>query len=187
VDDVQLTVPCVVITGSITNSDPTQINRVFRNGYPDPSTCGVLWSCSTAAAGAIHYNAYTFTNTTGSTQCVTVTMTTSCVGDNSIFTVAYLGSLDPNNICTNYLADEGFSPTPENQFSFNLDNGQTVVLVVSEVTSGAGCPSYTIAISGLCVGATPTPTPTATATATPTTTPRPSATPRRRPSPAPRP
>jgi hypothetical protein len=42
VDDVQLTVPCVVITGSITNSDPTQVDRVQRSGYHDPSTCGVL-------------------------------------------------------------------------------------------------------------------------------------------------
>lgn len=181
VDDVQLTVPCIVTTGSITNSDPTQVDRVSRTGYHDPSSCGVLWLCETAAAGAIHYNAYTFTNTTGSTRCVTVTMNTPCTGDNSIFTVAYLGSFDPNNICTNYLADEGFSPAPENQFSFNLDDGQTVILVVSEVTSGGGCPSYTMSISGLCVGATPTPTPT------PTSSPRPTPTPRARPTPAPRP
>jgi hypothetical protein len=93
------------------------------------------------------------------------------MGTNNIFTVAYLGSFDPNNICTNYLADEGSSPNPENQFSFNLNNGQTVVLVVSEVTSGAGCSSYTMTVSGVCFSGTPSPTPTATPTATPIATP----------------
>jgi len=159
----------IVVTGSITNGDPTQVHRVFRSGTA--STCGAPGSCSILSAGAIHYNAYTFTNTSGSTQCVTVDMNTSCIGTNNIFTVAYLESFDPNNICTNYLADEGLSPTPANQFSFNLDHGQTVVLVVSEVTSGAGCPSYTMTVSGVCVSGTPTPTPTPTATPTPTPTP----------------
>ena len=161
----------IAIYGSINNGDPTQVNRVFRSGTA--SSCGgPLRPCSIVTAGAIHYNAYTFTNTTGSTQCVTVNLYTSCGGTNNIFTVAYLGSFDPNNVCTNYLADEGQSPNPENQFSFNLDNGQTVVLVVSEVTSGAGCPSYVMTVSGVCVaGPTPTPTPTPSATPTPSGSP----------------
>jgi hypothetical protein len=198
VDDVQLTVPCVVITGSISNSDPTQVNLVQSSGFFH--TCGgAQGSCSTFTVGPVHYDAYTFTNTTGSTQCVTTTMNTACTGNNSIFTVAYLGSFDPNNICTNYLADEGFVPAPMNQFSLNLDDGQTVILVVSERAPGVGCPSYTMTISGLCVSGTPTPTPTTTATVTPTATvtatatptpivtPTATATPISRPIPSPRP
>ena len=160
-----------MIYGSINNGDPTQVNRVFRSGTA--STCGgPLRPCSIVTAGAVHYNAYSFTNTTGSTQCVTVNLYTSCGGTNNIFTVAYLGSFDPNNVCTNYLADEGESPNRQNQFSFNLDNGQAVVLVVSEVTSGAGCPSYVMTVSGVCIaGPTPTPTPTPSATATPSGSP----------------
>ena len=160
-----------VIYGSINNGDPTQVNRVFRSGTA--STCGgPLRPCSIATAGAVHYNAYSFTNTTGSTQCVSVNLNTSCGGTHNIFTVAYLGSFDPNNVCTNYLADEGESPNRQNQFSFNLDNGQAVVLVVSEVTSGAGCPSYVMTVSGVCIaGPTPTPTPTPSATATPSGSP----------------
>src|SRR4029077_11426997 len=137
------------------------------------------------------YDAYTFTNTTGSTQCVTVDSNTDCEGSNFIFTAAYLGRFDPNNLCTNWIADEGQSPIPGNPtpFSFNIEDGQTFVLVVSEVTAGAGCPSYTMTVSGLCSGGTPTPTPTPTTTSTPTPsqTPRPHPTPRPRPTPLPRP
>ena len=45
---------------------------------------------------------------------------------------------------------------------------QTLVVVVSEVTPDAGCPGYTVTITGSC--GTPSPTPTATATPTPTPT-----------------
>ena len=33
-----------------------------------------------------------------------------------------------------------------------MDDGQTFVVVVSEVTPDAGCPGYTVTISGLCGG-----------------------------------
>jgi hypothetical protein len=170
----------IEITGSIDNSDPTQIDRLNRGVIS--GCCGTTYPCQIFGDGQPHhYDTYTFTNTTGSTQCVTVGVNTECQGVNFIFTAAYLGTFDPNNICTNWIADEGRSPVPGDPtpFSFNLDNGETVVLVVSEVTAGAGCPSYTMTISGLCGGGTPTPTPTATATptASPTPTPTPTATP----------
>jgi hypothetical protein len=183
--------PPTVIAGNIDNTDPTQTDRLYRDGFPD--FCACAGTCFTVAAGAIHYDAYTFTNTTGSAQCVTVDINTDCQGSNFIFTAAYLGTFDPNNICTNWIADEGQSPVPGNTtpFSFNIEDGQTFVLVVSEVTAGAGCPSYTMTVSGLCGGATPTPTPTATATPTPTPrstpTPRGTPIPRTRPTPHPRP
>ena len=55
---------------------------------------------------------------------------------------AYLGSFDPNNICTNWIGDSGSSPDVGMPvpFSFNVDNGQTFVVVVSEVTPGRGVP-----------------------------------------------
>jgi hypothetical protein len=191
----------IEITGSIDNSDPTQVDRLNRSGIS--GCCGAVFtSCQIFGDAQLrHYDAYTFTNTTGSTQCVDVNVNTACSGNNFIFTAAYLGTFDPNNICNNWIADEGSSPGPTAPFSFIIDNGQTVVLVVSEVNAGAGCPSYTMTVSGLGAGGTPTPTPTATATptptptatATPTSTPRPSPTPRgtpiprERPTPHPRP
>jgi hypothetical protein len=180
-----------VIAGNIDNTDPTQTDRLYRDGFPD--FCACAGTCFTVGAGAIHYDAYTFTNTTGSTQCVTVEINTDCQGNNFIFTAAYLGTFDPNNICANWIADEGQSPIPGNPtpFSFNIEDGQTFVLVVSEVTANAGCPSYTMTVSGLCGSVTPTPTPSATPTATaiqtPTPTSTPTVTPTPRPAPSPRP
>ena len=113
-----------------------------------------------------HYDSYTFTNTTGSTQCVTVDMDAmTCTGTNFIFFQAYLGSFDPNNLCTNYLADSGVVRTRRRSFSFNLDDGQTVVIVVNEVDPDAGCVGYSFTVSGICGGGV-SPTPTATATPT---------------------
>jgi hypothetical protein len=150
----------IVVNGSITTSDPTQIDRLFREGVPQD--CDGNLTCSIFGDPTPHhYDAYTFTNTGTSQQCVTVDTNTGCTGTNSIFIGAYLGSFDPNNICTNWIGDSGSSPDPQQAFSFDLCDGETVVVVVSEVTPNAGCSSYTVTVSrGLCQQATPTPTPT---------------------------
>ena len=181
--------PPTVITGSIDNSDPTQNDRLNRGVIS--GCCGTTNACQIFGDGQLHhYDAYTFTNTSGSTQCATVGIDTDCQGNNFIFAAAYLGTFDPNNICTNWIADEGQSPIPGNAtpFSFNIEDGQTVVLVISEVTANAGCTSYTMTVSGLCGGVTtPTPTPTPTASATPTATQTPTPTPTATPRPIPTP
>ena len=168
------------INGSLDASDPTQSDRLFRSGIPQtcpPSTTCAVFGDPTAR----HYDAYTFTNTTGATQCVTVETDTNCTGTNFIFIGAYLGSFDPNNICTNWIGDPGTSPDVgiPATFSFNVDNGQTFIVVVSEVTPGAGCPAYTVTVTPQSIcggGGSPTPTATATATATVTSTVTPTAT-----------
>ena len=175
------TPPCppTVIAGSIDTNDLTQNDRLNRGVIS--GCCGTTYSCQIFSGGQLHhYDAHTFTNTTGSTQCVIVGIDTDCQGSNFIFTAAYLGTFDPNNICTNWIADEGQSPIPGNPtpFSFDIEDGQTFVLVASEVTAGAGCPSYTMTVSGLCSGGTPTPTPTQTPRPHPTPRPRPSRPPR---------
>jgi len=151
-----------VVSGSIDTGDPTQTDRLFRSGVPQ--TCPPTTTCATFGDGLPHhYDEYTFTNTTGSTQCVTVDTDTACTGTNFIFIASYLGSFDPANICTNWIGDSGSSPdigVPA-PFQFDLDDGQTVVIVVSEVTPDAGCAGYTVTVSGICGGGgTPTPTPT---------------------------
>ncbi len=151
------------INGSIDTGDPTQTDRLFRSGIPQ--TCPATTTCATFGDGLPrHYDSYTFTNTTGATQCVTIDTNTACTGTNFIFTGAYLGSFDPANICTNWIGDSGFSPNPDQPFQVNVDDGQTFVVVVSEVTPDAGCPGYTLTISPETIcggGGTPTPTPTA--------------------------
>jgi hypothetical protein len=176
----------LVITGSIEDSDPTQNDRLNRGVIS--GCCGTGSTCQVFGDGQPHhYDAYSFTNATGSTQCVTVEINTDCQDSNFIFAAAYLSAFDPNNVCTNWLADEGQSPIPGNStpFSFNIENDQTFILVVSEVSANEGCPSYTMSVSGLCGDNTPTPTPVPTATSTPTSTP--TATARPIPSPRPRP
>jgi len=155
------------VTGSIDTGDPTQTDRLFRSGIPQ--TCPASTTCATFGDGLPrHYDEYTFTNTTGATQCETVDTNTACTATNFIFVAGYLGSFDPANICTNWIGDSGFSPNPDQPFQFNLDDGQTVVIVVSEVTPDAGCTGYTVTVSGICGGGvTPTPTPTATPTCPP--------------------
>jgi hypothetical protein len=154
------------VTGTIDSSDPTEIDRMFRDGIP--STCAVPKVCPGVLGDGLprHYDSYTFTNTTGSTQCVTIDADAmTCTGANFIFLQAYLGSFDPSNLCTNYLADIGGSPNSTGSFSFNLDDGQTVVIVVNEVDPDAGCVGYSLTVSGICGGgASPTPTPSPSAT-----------------------
>src|SRR5438093_2452117 len=155
-----------VINGSIDTGDPTQIDRLFRSGIPQ--TCPASTTCATFGDGLPrHYDSYTFTNTTGATQCVDIDTNTACTGTNFIFIGAYLGSFDPANICTNWIGDAGSSPNPDQPFQVDVDDGQTLVVVVSEVTPDAGCPGYTVTITGLCPPpGSPTPTPTASPTCT---------------------
>jgi hypothetical protein len=203
----------IVIEGSIDLTDPTQTDHLNRSGIPQ--TCPATTTCAIFGDGLLHhYDSYMFTNTTGSRQCVNIDTNSACIGVRFIFTAAYLESFDPNNICTNWIGDSGFSPDPDRAFQVNVDNGQTLIVVVSNVTATGTCPDYTLTIAGLC-GGTPTPTPTATAsptasetatptatatttataTATPTATaaatasptPRPTPTPRSAPTPRPRP
>jgi len=182
----------ILIEGSIDLSDPTETDHLNRSGIPQ--TCPATTTCAIFGDGLLHhYDSYTFTNTTSSTQCVNIDTNSTCIGVRFIFTAAYLGSFDPNNICTNWIGDSGFSPAPDQAFQVNVDNGQTLIVVVSNVTADGTCPAYTLTVTGVCGGGTPTPTPTAsatptaTATATPTTTARPTPTPRSSPTPRPHP
>ena len=152
------------INGSLDGNDPTQTDRLFRSGIPQ--TCPAGTTCAIFGDPTPrHYDSYTFTNTTGAPQCVTVTTTTDCTGTNFTFTAAYLGSFDPNNLCNNWIGDGGSSPDigVPISFSFDVADGDTFVVVISEVTPNSGCPAYTIDITPQSIcggGASPTPTAT---------------------------
>lgn len=128
-----------------------QNQRLFRDGLP--SICGEAKTCpGTFGTGTRRYDAYTFTNCSTNPSCVTVTLSTPCVGNTGLSAAAYLGGYDPNNLCMSYLADAGFTPgaAPAN-FSFTVPAGATFTVVVNEVNSdaGIGC-GYTINLDGLC-------------------------------------
>jgi subtilisin-like proprotein convertase family protein len=153
--------PCttVTLTGSISTGDPTQAGRLVRDSVP--STCLLPKVCPGLNDSDLrHYDAYTLTNTGATQACVVVQVQApSCTGTNFIFSAAYQGSFDPNNLCDNYLADAGLSAA-NTSYSFNVSAGGTFVIVVHEVTPNTGCSNYTVTLSGLTTcPVTPTPTP----------------------------
>jgi hypothetical protein len=177
----------VTLQGSITDDDPTK-NTVFGA----MSSCTVSPPCPGEVLGHYAYDAYQLTNPSGNPTCITVTLS----DPQCIYSEVYLGSFDPNNACTNYLADSDFAAS----YSVTVPGSATIWVVVEDFTEGIGCANYTVTVSGLdvCPSPTPTASPSATATATatatppatptprPTPTPRSAPTPRRRPTPAPR-
>ena len=83
---------------------------------------------------------------------------------NYIYSEVYLNSFDPNNACTNYLADSNLGPL----YQVTVPGNATIFVVVEQFTEGAGCPSYTVTVNGLdnCALPMPTVSPTVTSTAT---------------------
>jgi hypothetical protein len=133
--------------------------RHFRDGIL--SLCGLAKAFpGTTQPGARQYDAYTFTTCpTSAESCVTVTLS----GANAIilFSAAYSGNFNPADLSQNYLADAGVSAASRT-YSFNIPAGQqTFTIVVTDVPPGppSGA-SYTLNISGACIGSNPTTTTT---------------------------
>ncbi len=134
-----------VIPGSITGGDPTQTKRISRNGTT--STCASPKTCpGSLGTGPFAYDAYPFTNADAFTQCYTVSLQQDCAAGGDLLCSAYNDEFDPTNVCTNYLADMGGSG-PDLTMSFTVPAGGTFVVVVTEVTEGAGCSSYTLNVT----------------------------------------
>jgi hypothetical protein len=147
--------PAIGFTGALGSNSPgypgtsgMQAGRVFRAGTGLESRCGTARAYpGTNDTAPRAYDAYTFINN-GPATCVTFSVNTSCT-TNFIFPVVYLGSFNPNNIAENYLGDAAASPNAFGTFSVNVPANATIVLVVSEVTAGTGCPSYDVTVQGL--------------------------------------
>jgi hypothetical protein len=111
-----------------------------------PKTCLIFDSVPGRA-----FDAYTFTNESGMTACVTVGLNVLTQAGANYQVNAYLGSYDPANICTNYLADPGLSsgipPTPISM-SFNVPAGQSFVLAVHTTNPGEIGGMYELTLGG---------------------------------------
>jgi hypothetical protein len=155
----------ITVNGTIAASDPTQTGRLESNG--GASTCAAPKASPglVTAIGARHYDSYTYTNSSGSSECVTVTLTQTSGTAPGLFTAAYLGSFNPADPGTNYLADPGGSGTTVT-YSFLVAASQTAVVVVHEVNPD-GCLNcnYTIVLN---TASTPTAATFASAGLTPT-------------------
>ncbi|HEY7181700.1 MAG TPA: post-COAP-1 domain-containing protein, partial [Blastocatellia bacterium] len=129
--------------------------RHFRDGIA--SSCGSTKAFpGTTQPGTRQYDAYTFeTCPTSGGGCVTVTLN----GANAInlFSAAYIGNFNPADLSQNYLADAGASAASRT-YSFDIPPGQqTFTVVVTDVPPGppSGI-SYTLSVSGACIGSCPT-------------------------------
>jgi hypothetical protein len=159
------------ISGAITGSDPQTNGALAVSG--NASTCEAQPVCpGPGDPSPRRYDAHTRTNGAADTLCLVAEVdASSCSG--GLFAAAYLGSFDPNNVCTNYLGDIGSPPAGRDYFAFVVPAGQSYSVVVYETTAGAGCASYLLVLRN-CGAGTPTPGPSPTATATGTRSPTPS-------------
>src|SRR5262249_31010371 len=117
-------------SGAITTSDPTQNGLLAADSVH--SSCSAPKSYpGTLALGQFHYDAYTYTNTSGSAECVTVTLDTRAC-QTPLWSAAYLTSYNPADPSQNYLADPGRG-NPVESYAFLVPVGATYVVVVNEI------------------------------------------------------
>jgi hypothetical protein len=147
--------PPATISGTIGSGSPNfafvtgnQTSRLFRNSIE--SDCGSQKANPgiTDAGVQFKFDAYTFTNTSFLSICVTVITTAGA--NNQILTAAYQGSFNPANVQTNYLGDAGNSEQTR-AFSFTVPGNQSFVVVQSRVNNAGNPPSlgYTFRVLGL--------------------------------------
>lgn len=125
---------CATFTGDFAGA-PTMPNRLFRPGAT--SSCTVPYAFPGTFAQTVPYRTFTYTNTTGLTQCGTFTLSTTGAGSNAQFAV-YSNSFNPAALATNYLADPGVSgvgsPT---SCQGTIASGATIVFAVFDLGTPA--------------------------------------------------
>ena len=142
-------------SGSLAAGDLTMGSRLSRPGAPTGSCAAAYTTPATIAGGPFYYDTYTLTNTTGSAQCVAITLTTTDLTNANIQWAAYTGSFVPANLVTNYLADPGVStgtPAAATGISSNvtIPAAATIVFIVFSTnpnTAASGTASaYTLTV-----------------------------------------
>jgi hypothetical protein len=169
---------CQTFTGSLAAGDATMPARLFRGGV-NLSSCAANPAFPGTSAVSPFFDTYTYTNTTGLTQCGTFALTTNDVVNANIELGVWNGSFDPNNQATNYITDPGSSTgTPilaPLTCNATIAAGQTVVIAVwsanASGTAAGTASDYTVTVSfpicssAPCAG-TPTPGNTLSSAAT---------------------
>ncbi len=127
-----------------TSATGFQTGRISRDGVA--SSCGLRKTVTlTATTGARAYDAYTFTNQSPTSSCVTVSFNSTSGID--IFTAAYNDSgYVPASPLLHYLGDAGLSNTSQS-FAINVAAGKKFTVVVHAVTPGADSgAAYTLSV-----------------------------------------
>ena len=126
-------------------------DRLTRDASPKHCDTDVSCPGLQGLPGLRKYDAYSFYNASDTATCINVSVDAqSCVGTNFLFVSAYLGGFDPDALCAGYLGDSGSSPNPTGGFSFEVPPHSSYVVVVDEVTPGAGCTGYKLQVAGTC-------------------------------------
>ena len=131
---------------NVVTSSGTITSRISRNGIS--GSCAVPKSNPGTAAvtGSPTYHSYTFTNSSGVSQCVSVNQS-SLVSFTNLYSAVYNNSgFLPGSVSTNFLADLGSSSN--GSYSFTVNPGQQFTAVVNEISQGAatGVP-YNLSVS----------------------------------------
>jgi Spy/CpxP family protein refolding chaperone len=124
------------------------------------SACGTTKANPGVAAGTVtrRYDAYSFTNTSASPICVTVSLTHSA--NALLYVDAYMPTFVPATVSANFAGDNGGSATSgagtTQLFSFTVPASQTFTVVVSESNQNGGLNvPYNLRVTGLPGAAVP--------------------------------
>jgi hypothetical protein len=140
------------VSGTITNSDPTQVG-IHTNHVL--STCATEAVGAQSGSGSIHYDKFRFQNTGGASTCVSVSVDPNCgggpVNGNSIRSAAYTPNFNAADIVQNLVADIGTNVNLLNGtilYAFDLAAGAFLDVTAYEASAGVGCPNgYTLHVT----------------------------------------
>jgi hypothetical protein len=132
--------------GSIAITDSTQSQRLFRDGIP--CRCDTVKTlCANAPfVGTRYHDGYVYLNNTGGDVCILATAYHLCTDlTTGIFSASYLSNYDSLDVCLDLLADAGLSTLAMGdsiQYSFNVPNDSTYIVLVYGQIDGAFCDDY---------------------------------------------
>jgi uncharacterized repeat protein (TIGR01451 family) len=136
----QATSVIATINGAISATDSTFTGqRHFRSGIPGDTNCAPF-----GVNGVRSYDEFLFSNTSATTQTVSIVFTSGCEG--STYMVAYSPQFNPGNICEGYLAGAGISGNAN--WDFKVCGNSQFSLVVYGLEPGVTCSGYTFSVSG---------------------------------------
>lgn len=142
---------CFVFGGTFATNTPTIPARL--SAELSPSVCSPAKPCPGAfeipGLPPTPFIQHTFTNTSGTPLCVTAQLHFDCPAapGSALHAAAYLGTVDPDAPCLNYLGDSGGDGTAA--FSFVLPAGSNAVVLVTQRAEDIGCDTYTLELFGL--------------------------------------
>jgi hypothetical protein len=121
-------------------ANPKHANLFTRDGLP--SVCGDSQmgpSSPILTTDQVEYKKHTFRSNVQEPMCVTVTLSTSCTGNNEVMSESYSPTYDPNSITANWIADLGNSPPAATSYSFNVAPGTQFETVIDERSPTGAC------------------------------------------------